>query len=77
MPISRRGLIAATALSALVPRHVWPRTPQAASAEPGRVTLSLTDARFTGDFDQMLDRRRVRVVVPVSQTLCFVEQFIT
>ena len=77
MPISRRSLIAATALSALTPPHVWPRTSQAAPAEPGRVTLSLTDARFTGDFDQMLDRRRVRVVVPVSQTLCFVEQFIT
>jgi membrane-bound lytic murein transglycosylase MltF len=74
MLISRRRLIAATALSTLAPPHLWPRTSQAAPAEPGRVTLSLTDAPFTGDFDQMLDRRRIRVVVPVSETLCFVDK---
>jgi ABC-type amino acid transport substrate-binding protein len=42
--------------------------------EPGRVELSLTDTRFIGDFDQMLDRRGVRVVVPFSRTLCFVDK---
>jgi membrane-bound lytic murein transglycosylase MltF len=74
MAISRRRLIAATALSALAPPHMWVQTLQAAPAEPKRVELSMTDARFTGDFDQMLDRRRVRVVVPVSPTLCFVDK---
>jgi membrane-bound lytic murein transglycosylase MltF len=74
MLISRRSLVAATALSALSSPRSWPQTPQAAPANPKRVELSMTDARFTGDFDQMLDRRRVRVVVPVSQTLCFVDK---
>jgi ABC-type amino acid transport substrate-binding protein len=34
----------------------------------------MTDVRFTGDFDQMLDRRRIRVVVAVSPTLFFVDK---
>jgi membrane-bound lytic murein transglycosylase MltF len=74
MLISRRSLIAATALSALAAPRSWPQTPQAAPAKPKRVELSMADARFTGDFDQMLDRRRVRVVAPVSQTLCFFDR---
>jgi membrane-bound lytic murein transglycosylase MltF len=72
--ISRRRLIAATASSALASPHTWPQTPQAAPAGPEHPALSLRDTRFTGDFDQMLDRRRVRVVVPVSQTLFFVDK---
>jgi membrane-bound lytic murein transglycosylase MltF len=74
MLISRRSLVAATTVSALASPRSWPQTPQATPAQPKRVELSMTDTRFTGDFDQMLDRRRVRVVVPVSQTLCFVDK---
>jgi membrane-bound lytic murein transglycosylase MltF len=74
MLISRRSLTAATALSVFIAPRSWPQTPEAAPAKPKRVELSITDVRFTGDFDQMLDRRRVRVVAPVSQTLCFVDK---
>jgi membrane-bound lytic murein transglycosylase MltF len=36
--------------------------------------LRLRGTRFTGDFDQMLVQRRVRVVVPASRTLFFVDK---
>jgi membrane-bound lytic murein transglycosylase MltF len=71
---SRRSLIAATALNAFAAPRSWPQTPQAVPAGPEHPTLSLRDTRFTGDFDQMLDRRRVRVVVPYSRTLFFVDK---
>jgi membrane-bound lytic murein transglycosylase MltF len=74
MLTSRRSLIAATALSAFAPPRSWSQTPQAAPAGPEHPALSLRDTRFTGDFDQMLVRRRIRVVVPVSETLCFVDK---
>jgi hypothetical protein len=67
--ISRRHLIASTALSALAAPHAWPQTQQAvqAPAGPQRAAPSTSFARFTGDFDQMLERRFIRLVVPYSR----------
>jgi membrane-bound lytic murein transglycosylase MltF len=34
----------------------------------------VTDERFSGDFDAMLERRRIRIVVPYSRTLFYVDK---
>ena len=74
MTMSRRSLIAATALTTFAASRAWPQTPL-----PGPAPALLTRTplrtrfagRFTGDFDTMLDRRLIRVVVPYSPTLFF------
>src|SRR6516162_8132347 len=74
MTMSRRNLIAATALTALAASRSWSQTPQPepAPAPPPRTALRTRFAgRFTGDFDAMLDRRLIRLVVPYSPTLFF------
>ena len=74
MKMSRRRLIAVTALAALTTPHAWPQTSQAgpASAASTRIPLRTRFAgQFTGDFDEMLDRHLIRVVVPYSPTLFF------
>ena len=45
----------------------------AAPAKPQR-QLSLQNEAWTGDFDQMLERRVIRVLAPYSRTLYYVEQ---
>ena len=75
--MSRRGLIAAAALTALAASRGWSKTPQPAPATeaPTRAPLRTRFAgRFTGDFDAMLDRRLIRVVAPYSLTLFFVDK---
>ena len=51
-----------------------PTDKQAATAEDGRKQLRgliLTSPEWTGDFDKMLEFRRIRVLVPPSRTLYF------
>ena len=74
MTISRRRLIGATALTALAASRGWsqPSQPGSAPAAPARPALRTRFAgQFTGDFDAMLDRRLIRLVVPYSPTLFF------
>jgi membrane-bound lytic murein transglycosylase MltF len=66
--------MAATALTTLAASRGWSQTPQPrpAPASPTRAALRTRFAgRFTGDFDEMLDRRLIRLVVPYSPTLFF------
>jgi membrane-bound lytic murein transglycosylase MltF len=53
-------------------------TPPAAKGETARPAGSLPDAvaspKWTGDFDGMVKRRRMRVLVPYSKTLYFVDR---
>jgi membrane-bound lytic murein transglycosylase MltF len=71
MTMSRRTLIAATTLSTLVASRGWCQTSQA-EAESTRTALRTRFAGpFTGDFDAMLDRRLIRLIVPYSPTLFF------
>jgi membrane-bound lytic murein transglycosylase MltF len=73
MTMPRRSLIAATALTAFAASRAWPQAPQPepAPAPSTRTPLRTRFARFTGDFDEMLDRRLIRVAVPYSLTLFF------
>ena len=45
----------------------------AAPAKPAR-QLSLQNEPWTGDFDQMLERRIIRVLAPYSRTLYYVDK---
>src|SRR6516165_442391 len=74
MTISRRSLIAATALTPLAAPQAWSQTPQPGSTPPASARTALRTrfaGRFTGDFDAMLERRFIRLVVPYSPTLFF------
>jgi ABC-type amino acid transport substrate-binding protein len=75
MTVSRRSLIAVTALTALAASRGWSQAPQpgppallASTRTPLRTRFA---GKFTGDFDAMLDRRLIRLVVPYSPTLFF------
>jgi membrane-bound lytic murein transglycosylase MltF len=74
MTMSRRRLIAVTALTMFAASRGWSQTTQSEPtlAAPTRTALRTRFAgRFTGDFDPMLDRRLIRLVVPYSPTLFF------
>jgi membrane-bound lytic murein transglycosylase MltF len=74
MTLSRRSLIAATALSVLAAPRAWPQASQpgpAPAASPRTALRTWFAGRFTGDFDAMLDRRLIRLFVPYSPTLFF------
>jgi membrane-bound lytic murein transglycosylase MltF len=72
MTMSRRSLIAATALTALAASRGWSQVPQPGPAPAAPRALRTRFAgRFTGDFDAMLDRRLIRLLVPYSPTLFF------
>ena len=74
MTVSRRSLIAATALTALAASRGWSQAPQPESAQAASPHTALRTwfaGKFTGDFDAMLDRRLIRLVVPYSPTLFF------
>jgi ABC-type amino acid transport substrate-binding protein len=74
MSLTRRNLIAGTALTVSGASHGWS---QDFRTDPGQSASKLTALRtrfagkFTGDFDAMLDRRLIRLVVPYSPTLFF------
>jgi membrane-bound lytic murein transglycosylase MltF len=70
------GLAHAQEVTVTSPGHGDERKvhPKVSSAEDGRVrarALELTRKAWTGDFDQMLERRVIRVLVPYSRTLYF------
>jgi membrane-bound lytic murein transglycosylase MltF len=74
MTLSRRNLIAAMALTALAAPRAWPQStqPEPAPAASTRTALRTRwGGQFTSDFDAMLERRLIRVVVPYSPTLFF------
>jgi membrane-bound lytic murein transglycosylase MltF len=74
MTVSRRGLIVATALTPLAAARGWSQTPgpgPAPSASTHTALRTRFAGRFTGDFDAMLERRFIRLVVPYSYTLFF------
>ena len=74
MTMSRRRLIAVTALTMFAASRGWSQTTQSEPtlAAPTRTALRTRFAgKFTGDFDAMLDRRLIRLVVPYSPTLFF------
>ena len=59
------GAIALASMSAAKPAS------QTASAPPSQAVID--SKPWTGDFDGMLERRRIRMLVPYSRTLFFVE----
>jgi membrane-bound lytic murein transglycosylase MltF len=71
MTMSRRRLIAMMAPTALGASSAWPQTPPPAAVQAQRALRTRFAGRFTGDFDAMLARRLIRLVVPYSPTLFF------
>ena len=71
MTMSRRRLVAATALTAFATPCAWPQPPEPGPAAAPRALRTRFAGRFTGDFDAMLDRRLIRIVVPYNPTLFF------
>lgn len=53
------------------------QTTDAPAPQPGNAPYELADItrqKFTGDFDEMIERRYIRVLAPYSKTLYFVDQ---
>jgi membrane-bound lytic murein transglycosylase MltF len=75
MTVPRRNLIVATAaLTALAAPPAWSQTTQPGPAPAVSTRTALRPrfaGQFTGDFDAMLERRLIRLVVPYSPTLFF------
>src|SRR5215470_362950 len=71
MMTSRRHLIAMMGLAELVTPRAWPQTPQPGTPPALHALRTRSLERFTGDFDAMLERRLIRLVVPYSPTLFF------
>jgi membrane-bound lytic murein transglycosylase MltF len=64
-----RSTVVSLALVFVCPVYGQTATP---AAKPRKVAIEkVTAEKFSGDFDQILQRRRVRVVVPYSRTLYF------
>ena len=71
-PLSALATIAALFLSA-APRPAPTPKPQAES--PSEAALErFREQKWTGDLDAMLQRRQIRVLVPYSKTLYFVDK---
>jgi membrane-bound lytic murein transglycosylase MltF len=74
-PRSTRGLaglgLAMVLAGGIAAAQVLEPTPTPPPANPKTRGLTLTQKLFTGDFDQMLERRFIRVLVPYSRTLYF------
>lgn len=68
-----RGLIAAgIALTLLSTPSAYAQSPAPAPTNPRR--LSVESKPWHGDFNAMLERRRIRILVPYSRTLYFVDK---
>jgi len=70
MDLYRRSLLLA-GLTSLV---TLPARAETQLAAPARAALRTRFAKFTGDFDAMLQRRFIRMLVPYSQTLFFQDE---
>ncbi|MGF6967635.1 ABC-type amino acid transport substrate-binding protein [Paraburkholderia sp. WC7.3g] len=57
-----------------VASSVLPASPTAAASAPAARRIDLGNQPFTSDFDAMLERRLIRVLVPYSRTLYLNEQ---
>jgi membrane-bound lytic murein transglycosylase MltF len=64
-----RSAIGAIALAAAFAIHA--QAPAAPTKPRAMKIESVTEDKFLGDFDKMLERRRIRVLVPYSRTLYF------
>ena len=64
--------VAPLAAAILCVAPVWAQEKAAAPAKQRQ--LSLANEPWTGDFDQMLERRFIRVLAPYSRTLYYVDQ---
>src|SRR5207302_1485739 len=74
MALSALGIGCAGFLHAAEPPPKAPPTTPSTSAPPAAVTrhqLSLANKVWTGDFDKLLARRMIRVLVPYSRSLYF------
>jgi hypothetical protein len=70
-----RVAVAALLGAATVILHAPPAAAQDTKAAPAKPRqLSLANEPWTGDFDAMLERRIVRVLVPYSRTLYTVDK---
>src|SRR6476620_1585264 len=76
-----RQLLGSSALLLLVSLPLSPASgavPNAPTPAPTRAHGALPDTvvspKFTGDFDGMLRRRRIRILVPFSKTLYFIDK---
>ncbi len=65
-------LLAAAPVAALAAASPAASTPAAADASVRQLGVSAKP--WTGDFDQLLERRRIRVAVPYSRSLYFVDK---
>jgi membrane-bound lytic murein transglycosylase MltF len=65
-------IAAVLVVTRLAPAHAQPASGAPASTEPRR--LAIANKPWTGDFDRMVERRMVRVLVPYSRTLFFNDQ---
>jgi membrane-bound lytic murein transglycosylase MltF len=70
MDLYRRSLLLAGVASLVT----LPARAETRLAAPTRVALRTRFAKFTGDFDAMLQRRFIRMLVPYSQTLFFQDE---
>jgi membrane-bound lytic murein transglycosylase MltF len=70
------GLLVVLAALALLPQsRATTATPAAAApAASAPRALGLSSSTFTGDFDKMLERRVIRVLVPYSRSLYYVDK---
>ena len=68
----RLACCAAALLSTVMAGAAHPQTPPAGSGELHELDIThVTEDKFVGDFDQLLERRRIRVLLPYSRTLFF------
>jgi membrane-bound lytic murein transglycosylase MltF len=66
------SLVAVAALSAAMPPVPTPARPSQSPAEA--IKKNFGEAKWTGDLDAMIQRRQIRVLVPYSRTLYFVDR---
>jgi len=51
-----------------------PAAPKAPATAGGQASLAVAEAKYTGDLDEMLKRRRIRILTPYSKTHYFIDK---
>jgi membrane-bound lytic murein transglycosylase MltF len=70
--ILRVGIACVALLSTCALRAQAPAAAPSTPSKPRTLAIErVTEDKFTGDFDKMVERRRIRVLVPYSRTLYF------